>query len=141
MTESEMTNTPEPPNPSGEAQRRPVLTQVGEAIAYMRDSANTESKRAGDTSNAILLPISCVLLVAAILLQCSPHLKMIAFAVPLFTFSYYIANRIGIVKTFTQRQAYLTWHILIATLLLGGTATLFFVYTGAFIVMTATRGQ
>jgi len=73
----------------------------------------------------------------AICLANTPELKVISFTLPLITFGYYIATRIGIVNTFTPRQAYLNWHILIATFLLGGTASLFLVYVGTCIVLLA----
>jgi RsiW-degrading membrane proteinase PrsW (M82 family) len=124
---------------SGQAQRQPPIQQLLGAIAFMSTSANNESKRSGDTANAILLPISCALLVAAICLANTPQLKALGFALPLITFSYYISIRIGIVKTFTSRQAYLTWHILIATFLLGGTTSLFLVYVGTTIMLMVTN--
>jgi len=119
----------------------PIMQQLGTAIQYMRASANTESKRQGDLQNAMLLPVSCLLLVFAICMSCTPQLRMVAFMVPLFCFMYYIARRIGVVRTLTPRQAYLTWHVLIATLLLGGTLALFMVYAGTTLMLYATHGQ
>lgn len=120
---------------NAQGQRRPLIIQVMSAIAYMSRSAQTESQRTRDTANAILLPISCVLLMLAICLTNTPELKVLTFALPLITFAYYIATRIGIANTFTPRQAYLNWHILIATFLLGGTTSLFLVYLGTCIVL------
>ncbi len=125
-----------PEGPASEqSQRQPLINQVTSAVVYMSRSAQTESQRTRDTANAILLPISCVLLMLAICLTNTPELKVITFALPLITFSYYIATRIGITNTFTPRQAYLSWHILIATFLLGGTMSLFLVYLGTCIVL------
>lgn len=142
MSDSESPNPNAPPETaaaSAQADRQPVFAQLAGAIAFMSSSANNESRRSGDLSNAILLPISCALLMAAICLANTPQLKALSFTVPLFTFSYYIATRIGIVRTFSSRQAYLTWHILIATFLLGGTASLFLVYVGTTLMMLAVN--
>lgn len=141
MSDSEPANASPEPMQGGAAQRMPIMQQLGTAVAYMRESANSEFKRAGDTRNAILLPISCFLLVVAILLSCPPQLRALSFLVPLVCFGYYIANRIGIVRTFSPRQAYLTWHVLIATFLMGGTFTLFLVYAGTCLIMYASGGQ
>jgi hypothetical protein len=143
MSESEPTNAvPQEAAAAGtQAQRLPLMKQMAESIGYMRECANTEFKRAGDSRNALLLPVSCALLVVAICMSCPPQLRMLSFMVPLFCFSYYIANRIGIVRTFSPRQAYLTWHILIATFLIGGTFTLFLVYAGTTLMLYAERGM
>ena len=143
MSDSEQ-NNPVPSDSAqaaAQAQRLPLFQQLSTSVGYMRESANTEFKRAGDVQNALLLPISCLLLVVAICMSCPAPLRMVSFMVPLFCFSYYIANRIGIVRTFNARQAYLTWHVLIATFLLGGTFALFLVYAGTTMMMYATKGQ
>jgi hypothetical protein len=139
MSEHDSTSATPEPIASGQSQRQPLLSQLISSIAFMSSSAHTESRRSDDWTNAILLPVSCALLVAAICLANTPQLKAISFAVPLVTFSYYIATRIGIVRTFTARQAYLTWHILIATFLLGGTTCLFLVYVGTSLMMLAMQ--
>lgn len=141
MTESESNATPMENTVGAQSQRLPPLQQLSAAVAYMREAANSEFKRAGDTRNAMLLPVSCVLLVTSICLSCPPALRALAFVVPLFCFMYYIANRIGIVRTFNPRQAYLTWHVLIATFLMGGTFALFLVYAGACLMMYAAHGS
>jgi hypothetical protein len=141
MTESESNAVPETTSGGAQAQRLPPLQQFTTAVSYMRDSANNEFKRAGDARNAMLLPISCLLLVTSICISCPPQLRVAAFIVPLFCFAYYIAMRIGIVRTFNTRQAYLTWHVLIATFLMGGTFALFLVYVGACLMMYANHGS
>jgi RsiW-degrading membrane proteinase PrsW (M82 family) len=141
MTESDSNVVPAETSGGAQAQRLPPLQQLATAVNYMREAANNEFKRAGDTRNAMLLPISCLLLVASICVSCPPQLRAVTFVVPLFCFTYYIANRIGIVRTFNPRQAYLTWHVLIATFLMGGTFALFLVYVGACLMMYASRGS
>lgn len=129
MTEHDLAN-PEPsaePSASGDpaAKRQPIMQQVGESFAYMRSSAQSEFKRGSDKANAIVLPVACVLLIAAISINASPQLKAMSFLAPMAAFIYYLSVRIGIVRTMNSRQAYLTFHMLIATFLLGGTVALF----------------
>jgi hypothetical protein len=142
MSETEPTNvTPQDAAASAQAQRLPLMKQLAVSVGYMRECANSEFKRAGDARNAMFLPVSCALLVVAICMSCPPQLRALSFMVPLFCFAYYIANRIGIVRTFSPRQAYLTWHILIATFLIGGTFTLFLVYAGTCLMLYADHGM
>jgi hypothetical protein len=133
MTDSDVT---EPSSGGTRADRQPPLQAMGSALQYLRSSAHIEFKRESDAQVAMLLPISCVMLIAAILLPAPPAIKALAFCAPLAAFFYYIATRIGIVKTFSQRQAYLTWHILIATFLLGGTITMMLLFLGIWITVS-----
>lgn len=133
MTDSDLT---EPSSGGTRADRQPAMQAFASAIEYLRSAAYIEFKRESDAKNALLLPLSCILLITAILLPAPPALKALSFCAPLGAFFYYIATRIGIVKTFSQRQAYLTWHILIATFLLGGTLTLMLLFLGIWITVS-----
>jgi hypothetical protein len=118
------------PVPGGESasQRQPTLQQAAEAFQYMRESTRIEVKRGTDKANAAVLPVACILLIVAISITATPALKALSFLAPMAAFSYYVAARVGIVRTMNSRQAYLTFHMLIATLLLGGTMALFFLF-------------
>jgi hypothetical protein len=132
MTDSDVT---EPSAGGTRADRQPPMQAMGSALEFLRSSAYIEFKRESDAQVAMLLPLSCILLIAAMLLPAPPPIKALSFGAPLAAFVYYIATRIGIVKTFTQRQAYLTWHILIATFLLGGTLTMMLLFLGIWITV------
>lgn len=108
------------------------MSSAGAAFAHMRASSVTEYKRGEDKPSAWALPLSCVLLFAAIVLPAIPAVKAAAFVLPIAAFTFYIMARLGIVSTFNSRQAYLTWHILIATFLLGGSFSLFMLYVALF---------
>lgn len=122
---------------AGAGQRQPLATQISESIAYMVESSNTEMKRGSDKTTAAVLPVACVLLIIAVLTlpQGSFELKAAAFCMPMVAFGYYIGSRIGIVRTMNTRQSYLTFHMLIATFLLGGTITLFILIVATMVMM------
>jgi hypothetical protein len=110
-----------------EGTRPPFFANIAGSINYMRQAANKEGAhlRNSDLPSVVLLPFSCLLLVAVSWFFTGPEVRAALFLLPLLAFCYYIGMRIGIVKGLTTRQAYLVWHILMATFLLGCTFTLF----------------
>jgi hypothetical protein len=122
----------EPENQSTpvKAARRPLYVQVMEALLFMQQAAKEESKRNVDKATAVLLPLSCFVLIGlAYFMKAAPQIRHVVFLAPLAMFGYFLAVRIGIVKSMTPRQAYLTCHMLIACFLLGVTVSvMIFVY-------------
>ncbi len=116
--------------PSGADTPRPGFFEVvSSSIGYLRNSAQIEGSklRGSDTPSVILLPASCLVLVLIAWSGASPSVLSGLFVLPLAAFFYYIGSRLGIVKSLTTRQAYLMWHILMATFLLGVTFAVFLV--------------
>jgi hypothetical protein len=139
MSEQNLTN----PEPVGEplatlgaSQRQPIMQQVCESFDYMRLCTKTEFKRGSDKLNAAVLPFACVLLILAICTVSTPQLKALSFLAPMAAFIYYLSARIGIVRTMNTRQAYLTFHMLLATFLLGGTVALFLLVMFTLMMLT-----
>ena len=122
-------------------QRQASGVSAAAALKHMRQSAKDAIRRTEDFTSELMLPISCILLIIAIWIPGIPQVKAVIFLAPLFAFLYYLRLRIGIACTFNKRQAYLTWHILIATFLLGGTASLVGVYVVAYLTRIALGMQ
>ena len=129
MSESGNVQNPSSDPPPG-FERPPLLPTIISSIQYMRASAEEEGKnlRGSDLGSVVLLPVSCLLLVVASWAFSSAEIRAVLFVLPLMAFFYYIGIRLGIVRSFSTRQAYVTWHILVATFLLGCTFTLFLAF-------------
>src|SRR5438309_1200482 len=113
MAQEDLQQPPMADNPK--PQRQDTFASAAAAVRHMRQSAVKEFRRDGDFSSELLLPISSLLLIIAIWIPGQPEIKATAFLLPLGAFLYYLCLRVGIANTFSGRQAYLTWHILIAT--------------------------
>jgi len=92
---------------------------VTEAIKHVKKSVDSQGSnvRASDKLSAWLVPATSVALMAAVLNQGWP--RMAISIICLASLLYYILGRIGIMRTFNERQATLIWHILLGTFLLG----------------------
>lgn len=113
-----------------EYKRLPFGPNVASSLGYLRTSAEIEGARlrGSDFLSVVLLPASCALLVAVSWYFTSVEVRTALFLLPLMAFGYYIGVRVGIVRGLTTRQAFLVWHILMATFLLGCTFTLFMAF-------------
>jgi hypothetical protein len=125
--------------PGGEKfERQPSFASAAAAIRHMRACSAQETRRGGkDFTSELLLPISSLMLIVAIWMPGPAQIRAVAFLLPLCSFFYYLTLRIGVVATFNSRQAYLTWHMLIATFLFGGTSALFGFYVVAYLMRLA----
>ncbi|HEY9790358.1 MAG TPA: hypothetical protein V6D22_08165 [Candidatus Obscuribacterales bacterium] len=128
------------PNPADDPQppahRRQGTMKMATLAFQNLNSMQTEAYRKGNSKDFVselMLPISCVLLIAAIVFSGEPMVKAVAFVLPLLAFAYYLYRRIGVLATFEPRQAFLAWRLLIATFLFGGTFALFTVYVLAYV--------
>ena len=92
---------------------------VTEAIKHVKKSVDSQgsSLRASDKISAWLVPVTSVGLMAAVL--CAGWARMAISILCLASLLYYILGRIGIMRTLSERQATLVWHILLGTFLLG----------------------
>lgn len=106
--------------PSGK--RQPLPKQILDSLLFMQESSKVEFKRTSDKMTMIALPLSCFVIIGLSYgLKAAPQLRNVVFLAPLLMFAYFVAVRIGIVRTMTPRQAYLVCHMLIATFLMGVT--------------------
>jgi hypothetical protein len=121
------------PEPDDAIHRRQGTMKMA-TLAFQNLNIQAE-RRAGikDSISEALLPISYVLLIVAVCMSAHPMVKALTFTLPLAAFCYYIYRRVGVIATFDNRQAFLTWRLLIATFLFGGTFALWAVYTLAYI--------
>jgi len=92
---------------------------VTEAIKHVKKSVDSQgsSVRASDKLSSWLVPVTSVGLMAAVL--CAGWARMAISILCLASLLYYILGRIGIMRTLSERQATLVWHILLGTFLLG----------------------
>lgn len=121
--------------------RQPTLRMATLAVQNMISSASNETNRSSirDLASEMLLPISSVLLIAAICVNAQPLIKAACFILPLAALAYYLYRRIGVISTFSSRQAYMTRCLLLATFMMGGTFALFFIYIMAYILEVVVR--
>jgi RsiW-degrading membrane proteinase PrsW (M82 family) len=113
-------------NPSDAAfQRTGFIEQALLGIKHLDYSAKIEYKniRAKDKLSLWLLPLASFLAVCSTFVG-DVTIRTIVFSMTTLVCMYYIAQRIGTVRTFTTRQAYLTWQMLIGTFLFGFTLAL-----------------
>ena len=121
----------------GQARRQPVGESAEAGFKHMLESYKSEVRRGDDFRSEIVLPVSCALLVAAILYpDAHPMARAAVFILPLAAFGYYLYLRIGIAATMNNRQAFLTWRLMTVCFLLGGTFTMFAIYTLAWAAHT-----
>ena len=94
-------------------------------IKHLDYSAKVEYRniRAKDKLSLWLLPLASLLAVISTFIG-DITIRTIMFCMTTLVCMYYIAQRIGTVRTFTTRQAYLTWQMLIGTFLFGFTLAL-----------------
>jgi hypothetical protein len=121
-----------PPERSEAERRHPTMKMAKLAVHnMMQEQKRRTSKK--DFISELMLPLSCVLLAAAISFPAGPWIKALAFMPPMLAFAYYIYRRIGIIGTLETRQAALISRLLIGCFMFGGTFALFGIYVFAFI--------
>lgn len=119
-------NAPSADRPAGEPfQRTTFFEQAMLGIKHLDYSAKVEYRniRAKDKLSLWLLPLASLLAVISTFIG-DITIRTIMFCMTTLVCMYYIAQRIGTVRTFTTRQAYLTWQMLIGTFLFGFTLAL-----------------
>jgi hypothetical protein len=123
----ELTDTPEP---SGINQRRSRWETSGKALKYLGSISRDDGLKIRDTDRAT----SIALLTATILIVISPWVTPLGTVRPILVvvcdilvgamMFFYIANRFGIINTFSPRQALLTWQLMLV-----------FAYVGVYIAI------
>lgn len=92
---------------------------VKEAAKHVGQSVKSQSgkTRQSDILSAMLMPVTCIALVAASV--CANWARLVVALLALCSVLFYVLSRIGIMRTLNERQAVLVWHILSATFLMG----------------------
>lgn len=95
------------------------IDNVLEALKHVRQSVKNQGGRvrSSDYLSILLVPVTCVALLAASL--CASWARLLVSLLALCSVLFYVLARIGIMRTLTERQAALIWHILMATFLMG----------------------
>jgi len=116
---SEAPAAPFDPDAPRKVERLGFGANVTEAAKHIKKSVDSQGGklRASDKFSAWLVPCTSVGLMAAVL--CAGWARMAISIICLASLLYYILGRIGIVRTLSERQATLIWHILLGTFLLG----------------------
>ncbi|MFN8658643.1 MAG: hypothetical protein U0105_20075 [Candidatus Obscuribacterales bacterium] len=125
--------------PGGAYQRTSFLEQAILGIKHLDYSAKTEYKniRAKDKLSLWLLPLASFMAVAATFIG-DITIRTIVLSLTTLVCMYYIAQRIGTVRTFTTRQAYLTWQMLIGAFLFGFTLALLTINMSDVVILMST---
>lgn len=100
---------------------------LASAANHIRQASNSESSRlrGSDYVSVICFPLAAILLASS---QFMPNGLMMRPWFVLFllvSLFYFVASRIGVVKSFTPRQAHLVWMIVVATFITGAVFALF----------------
>lgn len=92
---------------------------VSEALKHTKKSIDAQGSagRPSDKLSAWLVPITSVALAAAVF--CAGWARMGISIICLAALLYFILSRIGIMRTLSERQASLVWHLLLGTFQMG----------------------
>lgn len=126
------TDSPNAPSPGDCGKLDPAVNRIGfwanitQTIKHVAEASNSDAGkvRKEDYFTIILVPITSILLLVAVLSV--GWARLLVSLLSLGTIFYYVLARIGIMRTLSERQAVLVWHILMATFLMG--ITFSFVY-------------
>jgi len=100
---------------------------LASAAAHIRQASSSESSRlrGSDYVSVISFPLAAVLLASSQFMPNGIMLRPWFVLFLLISLLYFIASRIGVVKSFTPRQAHLVWMIVVATFITGSVFALF----------------
>lgn len=100
---------------------------LSSAFKHIRAASNAESSRlrGSDYVSVISFPLAAVLLASSAFMPHGILLRPWFVLFLLIALLYFIASRIGVVKSFTPRQAHLVWMIVVATFITGSVFALF----------------
>ena len=96
------------------------------AIKHIRSAIQSEGGqlRSSDYVSVVSFPTAAILLVACQFIPNGLSLRPWFVLFLLAALFYFVASRIGVVKSFTPRQVHLTWMILVATFISGAVFSL-----------------
>lgn len=96
-----------------------LVDNVKEAALHVGKSVKNQGSktRQSDILSSLLMPVTCVALMAASI--CMSWARLVVALIALCSVMFYVLSRVGIMRTLNERQAVLIWHILSATFLMG----------------------
>lgn len=109
------------------ANRATFWGNLWEAIAHIRSSISSEGTRlrGSDYVSVFTFPAAAILLVFCQFIPNGLTYRPWVVLFLLLALLYFVASRIGVVKSFTSRQAHLVWMIIVATFISGAVFSLF----------------
>lgn len=132
MTEPESEGTQAKPEPAAvvdpKSMRVGFWQNLAMAIGHIRGSITTEGSRlrGSDYISIIALPLAAILLCATNFMSNGLAMRPWFVLFLLMSLLYFVASRIGVVKSFSPRQAHLVWTMLVSAFLAGAVFTLLF---------------
>jgi hypothetical protein len=138
-------NTPEAAQKTDSAEgRRSRWATSLDALRYVNSLSRDDyvKVRESDRATSILLLIGSILTVISLVFKplAAHRLSLVLFCDVLvfFTLLFYVANRFGIVRTLTPRQALLTWQLIMGGIFLGIFITINLAVTIALVVVNSS---
>ena len=121
------------PNTSGGAATDPKHLRasfwgnLSSAASHIKQATHTESSRlrGSDYISVISFPTAAILLASSQFIPNGSTFRPWFVLFLLMALLYFIATRIGVVKSFTPRQAHLVWMMIVATFIAGSVFSLF----------------
>lgn len=100
---------------------------LASAASHIRQATGSDSSRlrGSDYVSVISFPLAAVLLASSQFMPNGIAMRPWFVLFLLLSLFYFIASRIGVVKSFTPRQAHLVWMIVVATFISGAVFALF----------------
>ena len=110
----------------GKVQRLGFFENISESVKHVGKSVETQGKtfREEDKISSLLVPVTCIGLTIAVTI--GGWARLIVSTLALAALLYYVLSRIGIMRSLSERQAALIWHIVLSVFLLGITFSFVF---------------
>ncbi|MFA7335404.1 MAG: hypothetical protein WC028_01365 [Candidatus Obscuribacterales bacterium] len=107
-------------------ERLGFFENIKESAKHVGKSVETQGKsvRVEDKISSLLVPVTCIGLTIAVTI--GGWARLIVSTLALAALLYYVLSRIGIMRTLSERQAALIWHIVLSVFLLGITFSFVF---------------
>ncbi len=107
-------------------QRLGFFENISESAKHVRNSVNSQGKtlRQSDHLSAMMVPATSFALMAAVL--AGGWARLVVSVIALAALLFYVLSRIGIMRTLSERQAALIWHIFLGLFLMGITFSFVF---------------
>ncbi|CAN5320235.1 hypothetical protein BH11CYA1_BH11CYA1_50180 [soil metagenome] len=107
-------------------ERLGFFENLNETARHLGKSIETQGRsiREEDKLSSLLVPATCIGLTIAVTV--GGWARLVVSTLALAALLYYVLSRIGIVRSLTERQAALIWHIVLSVFLLGITFSFVF---------------
>lgn len=114
-----MTSEIKEPEENQPIERLKFWPNLGTSFKHIRESVRSEGNRIRKTDpiTIFLVPVACIVLAYASF--ASGWLRLLIATLTFFSMLFYVAARIGIVRSMNHRQTNLVWHIMMAMFMAG----------------------